>query len=582
MPLTAVQEQSEIMYTPPKPLDPPRVRTPREIMKDRNAREARKRKESEQSGQIQKQVVDNRRADSGRVDKSRVGKALTEEHYPRKAQSLQNLKTSNLGRNEEIERSQALEKDKKTENQAVAGVSRAKSQSIKDQNTSVNRQKNPILTFPHAFERWEALSSHWEGITSFWVRKLESNKASIAENIPAASTMTRQITDLSAAGANLFHAVVELQRLRASSERKFQRWFYETRAEQEGQKESQASLQKALETERSEKEELSRLCQRSIVDRDQIEQTLKIMRREVQISRDEASRAWEELGRREEAERERTANLKAGIPTVIGGIQVVPMHTTIPFVSQDARSYYALTGSFHDDDNNNNNNEHDDTFSHEGQTQIDTSRPDTANTNPFSEDYIPRYHRETIHSSVLKPPSHQSPDPITPHLQVLSTNNSPPSFIPASHQKFDTKGPSDVTSTVEVQQSLQSALPGQHSTFMDESHHNLQDQISGTMDHIPITPIESFFHNTDSATDQDTEYELDSNGHVRRDDHGQPIIWHPREIHHEEETCLALDAAYDTLPTLEQSPPHQYEKVATDACKSLEKQPDKSDINTSA
>jgi hypothetical protein len=45
--------------------------------------------------------------------------------------------------------------------------------------------------------------------------------------------MSRQITDLAAAGANLFQALIELQRLRASSERKFQRWFFETRADQE-------------------------------------------------------------------------------------------------------------------------------------------------------------------------------------------------------------------------------------------------------------------------------------------------------------------------------------------------------------
>jgi hypothetical protein len=86
--------------------------------------------------------------------------------------------------------------------------------------------------FPHAFERWETLSSHWEGLTSYWVRRLEENSDHLKEK-PIAEQMGRQITDLSAAGANLFHAVVELQRLRASSERKFQRWFSETKLEQE-------------------------------------------------------------------------------------------------------------------------------------------------------------------------------------------------------------------------------------------------------------------------------------------------------------------------------------------------------------
>lgn len=99
--------------------------------------------------------------------------------------------------------------------------------------------------FPPAFDRWETLSSHWEGLTSYWIRKLEGNSADFASQ-PIAQQMTRQITDLSAAGANLFHAVVELQRLRASSERKFQRWFFETRAEQEKAQEQIAELQTQL------------------------------------------------------------------------------------------------------------------------------------------------------------------------------------------------------------------------------------------------------------------------------------------------------------------------------------------------
>lgn len=98
--------------------------------------------------------------------------------------------------------------------------------------------------FPHAFERWETLSSHWEGLTSYWIHRLKPNDDLSGE--PLNKQMARQITDLSAAGSNLFHAVVELQRLRASSERKFQRWFFETRAEQEKSSETIAQLQTQL------------------------------------------------------------------------------------------------------------------------------------------------------------------------------------------------------------------------------------------------------------------------------------------------------------------------------------------------
>lgn len=107
-------------------------------------------------------------------------------------------------------------------------------------------------TFPHAFERWETLSSHWEGLTSFWVGRLEENRDQLKEK-PFMEQMGRQITDLSAAGANLFHALVELQRLRASSERKFQRWFFETRQEQERAREAQGELERLLGAERDER-----------------------------------------------------------------------------------------------------------------------------------------------------------------------------------------------------------------------------------------------------------------------------------------------------------------------------------------
>lgn len=176
-------------------------------------------------------------------------------------------------------------------------------------------------TFPHAFERWETLSSHFEGLTSYWIRRMEQNNEEIRRD-PISQQMSRQITDLSAAGANLFHAVVELQRLRASSERKFQRWFFETRADQERSRETQAQLQSALDAERQARaEETQTYQQAAVVSSDQQMQDLK---RELQICKDEARRAWEELGQREQLDRERTFKLRDGYAVDIGGIQVVP------------------------------------------------------------------------------------------------------------------------------------------------------------------------------------------------------------------------------------------------------------------
>jgi hypothetical protein len=191
-------------------------------------------------------------------------------------------------------------------------------------------------SFPHAFERWETLSAHWEGLTSFWIRRLEENANEINRD-PITQQLARQNTDLSAAGANLFHAVVELQRLRASSERKFQRWFFETRAELERSQENQALLQQALDDQVARQGTAVEEALENERKRSNADKQLAEMRRELQISKEEARRAWEELGRREQEERERTASLREGQPTIVGGVQVVPMMQGVPSRHGSAR-----------------------------------------------------------------------------------------------------------------------------------------------------------------------------------------------------------------------------------------------------
>ncbi|EGC43878.1 conserved hypothetical protein [Histoplasma capsulatum var. duboisii H88] len=189
---------------------------------------------------------------------------------------------------------------------------------------SQQQQSRQRAAFPHAFERWETLSSHWEGLTGYWIRRLEQNNDELSRD-PLNQQMSRQITDLSAAGANLFHAVVELQRLRASSERKFQRWFFDTRAEQERAQEVQADLERLLRNERQARAEATNSIAKVETDKLRAEELIREMRRELQISKEEARRAWEELGRREQEERDRTISLRNGEPTIVGGVQVVPM-----------------------------------------------------------------------------------------------------------------------------------------------------------------------------------------------------------------------------------------------------------------
>jgi hypothetical protein len=187
----------------------------------------------------------------------------------------------------------------------------------------------PRNSFPHAFERWEALSAHWEGLTSFWIRQLQQRSDEIDRD-PLSQQLSRQVNDLSAAGANLFHAVVELQRLRASSERKFQRWFFETRGDLERLNEVNAMLEGALDEERRGRADAIRDAVEHERVHSRTQKHLLEMRKELSISKEEARRAWEELGRREQEERDRTISLQQGLPTIVGGVQVVPMTQGVP------------------------------------------------------------------------------------------------------------------------------------------------------------------------------------------------------------------------------------------------------------
>jgi len=192
------------------------------------------------------------------------------------------------------------------------------------QPTSTVSAATATSPFPHAFERWEMLSSQWEGLTRYWIRRLEQHQEEISRD-PLGVQMSRNITDLSAAGANLFHAVVELQRLRASSERKFQRWFFETRADQERSREMTSELESTLRNERQKRADAMATIARLEKEKTNADKLVEEVRRELQISREEARRAWEELGRREQEERERTNSLRGGHPTLVGGVQVLPM-----------------------------------------------------------------------------------------------------------------------------------------------------------------------------------------------------------------------------------------------------------------
>ncbi|KAJ5040306.1 uncharacterized protein L3040_005963 [Drepanopeziza brunnea f. sp. 'multigermtubi'] len=364
----------------------PSIKGPRDIMRERNAREARKRAEMEQkeaserarAAEEQRLIdVENRRSGERRAAAAAAAAAAAQrgsgesthkssggtagqrvsdgsqrerrsgDHHLEEAQGFSRGGRASGG-GESAARPRPTQQQSQDQHHQPRGVQPEPMQrSIRAGTGAPPAQSQTAATrssFPHAFERWENLSAHWEGLTSFWLRRLEENGNEINRD-PLSQQLSRQVTDLSAAGANLFHAVVELQRLRASSERKFQRWFFETRAEQERHQEIQALTQASLEQERAKRNQEMANANAKEREKCNVEKQLAEMKRELQISKEEARRAWDELGRREQEEREKTASLRDGQPTMLGGVQVVPMMQGVPSRHGSSRDAPRDTGN---------------------------------------------------------------------------------------------------------------------------------------------------------------------------------------------------------------------------------------------
>ncbi|KAL9600542.1 MAG: hypothetical protein Q9219_003088 [cf. Caloplaca sp. 3 TL-2023] len=413
--------------------------------------------------------------------------------------------------------------------QALAGATNTQTRAEPSATVSANRPQNTqglasgsqprstgTSSFPHAFERWEQLSSHWEGLTSFWIRRLEQNKEEVDKN-PLNAQLARQVNDLSAAGANLFHAVVELQRLRASSERKFQRWYFETRDELEKNRETVAGLDEALRQERAAKADAVAALTRVETDknsayqnRSTAEQMVKEMRRELQISKEEARRAWEELGRREQEERDRTSSLRSGQPTLVGGVQVVPMvqgaasgqaSTNRPSTREGPTQSRPGPGSSESP-----------VQGDPGYTTYDPARSDT-DTDPFTESGRIRTGQAAPRLPNIIPQSQQTSNSSSAPFQAAQS--AAYQAVPgASHGA----GPSSQGGTY-LRYGPATTGPAGSSFYQHEGSALLPEgQSTRTLEadersYVPSVP----------DTNSQEEYEMNSNGEVQRDDQGRPI-----------------------------------------------------------
>ncbi|MCJ1285396.1 hypothetical protein MMC26_004736 [Xylographa opegraphella] len=478
---------------------------------------------------------------------ARNSAASASQPQPRPAQPQTSRAASATFSNQQLPSQTRLTSAGAGTNQAQAGVSAAPSfhRAPPPQSTGTQSRTANTSSFPHAFERWEALSSQWEGLTSYWIRRLEGNSEEL-KGQPLNQQFARQVTDLSAAGANLFHAVVELQRLRASSERKFQRWFYETRSEQERSRERIAELENALRAERQKQSETPATSAR--VDEERLateraeaeeikrnaEQMVKEMLRELQISRDEARRGWEEIGRMEQAERDRTTSLRNGEATLVGGVQVVPMQ--LGGTSRQASTNRASTrdGPLPGDAGGHRGLQDQSLDSPGiGYTNYDPARSET-DTDPFTENGReptgPPLPRMPPPGTSTAPSYQQSASTSAPAIQAAraaATTSHPTS--PHGQTAAPTLGSGPTAGGTYLTYRPEGAIPPaatsgpfyqQQGTGTALLHEDVLQQQPRTTE----ADERSYVQSVDDTLSEE-EYAYDGDGNVRRDGQGRPIIY---------------------------------------------------------
>lgn len=367
-------------------------------------------------------------------------------------------------------------------------------------------------SFPHAFERWEMLSSRWEGLTGYWVSRLEQNRQELS-HLPLEQEMSRQITDLAAAGANLFQALIELQRLRASSERKFQRWFFETRADQERSQEVSSELERTIRAERQQRADAMTRIRQLEIEKATAEKLAEETRRELQISRDECRRAWEELGRREQEERDITASLRDGHPALVGGVQVTPM--PMPGVpsrsnSQSTRPRTATgppPGS-----------------SSGPQTEGHSDRPLPSQSPARGQHPLAQETRYSRDSREMQPPETQAPE------SDVSDNRQPAqqSSTAAATARTTTAPGTPPTAYPPVLPAQQPQTSINTTTaqqgFYQQPHASLHDIEAAPTNPSPVSYVTNPNVGSPVPTESSIAFETDEHGNIVVDEHGQPVI----------------------------------------------------------
>ncbi|KAG9839885.1 hypothetical protein KCU68_g9322, partial [Aureobasidium melanogenum] len=271
-------------------------------------------------------------------------------------------------------------------------------------------------------------------------------------------------------------------------------------------------------------------------------------RRELLIAKAEARRAWESLGDMEAKNSEIMTNLRQGIPTNIGGIQVVPMHAAGAQDAERRPTTAASTGQspqYHQVRSQQPQQTHHVQQQYQPivpDIQYQADEPSPTNTDPFTESARAgqQLHHEPdmqqFESDVRQPyPSGGTPASTSTARTAISPHQQRRDISP---QEISPLSP-NVTTTRPVIQPSQAAAIG---PLSDQPELFYQQPPGKVYLHSPPgsgtartkTPVAEAVQSTrdlgsrpsyESDTTEGTEYEIDEHGAVRRDAQGRPVVY---------------------------------------------------------
>ncbi|KAK9476216.1 hypothetical protein V1514DRAFT_197650 [Lipomyces japonicus] len=150
---------------------------------------------------------------------------------------------------------------------------------------------------------WDAICADVEGISGYWIQRLNAHETNITKK-PRAAQLNTMVEGLTTTGMALLTAVVELQKRRAETNAKYAEWYEDYSQERARMAQLAQDMDEEMDHERGLRADLITQLEQATEAEANQRWMLEESRRELQAARLECRRAWAEVARLEEQQRQ--------------------------------------------------------------------------------------------------------------------------------------------------------------------------------------------------------------------------------------------------------------------------------------